>query len=97
MIKLFVMPTCPYCDYVEKQVEGNPNFKIVDISKHINNLKEFLDLRDNNDAFDEAKRVGDAGVPCYLLEDGTVTLSSIDVGLEPMPDGDCCGIDGSGC
>ena len=21
MIKMFVMPTCPYCDYVEKQVE----------------------------------------------------------------------------
>ena len=55
MIKMFVMPTCPYCDYVEKQVEGNPRFEVIDISKHVHNLQMFIDLRDNNPAFDEAK------------------------------------------
>ena len=92
MIKMFVMKTCPYCEYVERQVEGNPQF--------VRNLKQFLDLRDNNPAFDEAKKIGDLGVPCYVLEDGTVTLSSKDAGLEPMPDdsdGPTCSIDGSGC
>ena len=86
MIKMFVMPTCPYCDYVEKQVEGNPRFEVIDI-------------RDNNPAFDEAKKIGDIGIPCYVLEDGTVTLSSKDVGLEPLPDdyGATCSIDGKGC
>ena len=86
MIKMFVMQTCPYCEYVEKQVERN--------------LKQFLDLRDNHPAFDEAKKIGDVGIPCYVLEDGTVTLSSKDAGLEPMPDenfGASCSIDGSGC
>ena len=69
MIKMFVMQTCPYCEYVEKQVEGNPHFEVIDISKHVRN-------------------------------DGTVTLSSKDAGLEPMPDeniGASCSIDGSGC
>ena len=97
---MFVMKTCPYCEYVEKQVEGNPRFEVIDISKHVRNLKQFLDLRDNHPAFDEAKRIGDVGVPCYVLEDGTVTLSSKDAGLVPMPDdgeGASCSIDGSGC
>lgn len=99
MIKMFVMPTCPDCEYVEKQVEGNKNFEIIDISKNVRNLKKFLDLRDTNPAFDEAKAVGDVGIPCYLLEDGTVTLHSKDIGLDPRPqcDGDACGIDGRGC
>ena len=81
-------------------MEGNPQFEVIDISKHVRNLKQFLDLRDNHPAFDEAKKIGDIGVPCHVLEDGTVTLSSKDAGLEPMPDeniGASCSIDGSGC
>ena len=81
MIKMFVMQTCPYCEYVEKQVEGNPDFEVIDIGKHVRNLKQFLDLRESNPAFDEARKTGDVGIPCYVLEDGTVTLSSKDVGL----------------
>ena len=96
---MFVMQTCPYCEYVEKQVEGNSKFEVIDIGKHVHNLKQFLDLRDSSPAFDEAKRIGDVGIPCYVLEDGTVTLSSADVGLEPLPDnaGPSCRMDGSGC
>ena len=50
MIKMYVMQTCPDCEYVEKQVEGNPNFKVIDIGKHVRNLKEFLKLRDTHPA-----------------------------------------------
>ena len=53
------MQTCPDCEYVEKQVEGNPNFKVIDIGKHVRNLKEFLKLRDTHPAFNEAKAVWD--------------------------------------
>lgn len=97
MIKMYVMQTCPYCEYVERQVEDDSRFKVVDIGSHVRNLKEFLRLRESSSAFDEAKQIGDIGIPCYLLEDGTVTLSSADVGLEPMPEAPSCGIDGSGC
>lgn len=98
MIKMFVMQTCPDCTYVEEQVKDNPNFEIIDIGQHVKNLKRFLDLRDNNPAFESAKKVGDVGIPCYVLEDGTITLYSKDVGLEPRPaDGTACRIDGSGC
>ena len=99
MIKMYVMHTCPDCEYVEKQVEGNPNFEVIDIGKHVRNLKQFIKLRDTNPAFDEAKAVDDLGIPCYVLEDGTVTLYSKDVGLEPRPqeEGAACSIDGRGC
>ncbi len=99
MIKMYVMQTCPDCEYVEKQVDGNPNFEVIDIGKHVRNLKEFLKLRDTNPAFDEAKAVDDLGIPCYVLEDGTVTLYSKDVGLEPRPqeEGATCSLDGRGC
>jgi glutaredoxin-related protein len=103
MIKMYVMKTCPFCEYVEKQVTGNNRFKIIDIGTNVLRLKEFLALRDNNPAFNEAKKIGDVGIPCYVLEDGTVTLFSKDVGLEPMPDkyisGASCGIHshGTGC
>ena len=66
------MHTCPDCEYVEKQVAGNPNFEVIDIGKHVRNLKQFIKLRDTNPAFDEAKAVDDLGIPCYVLEDGTV-------------------------
>lgn len=85
MIKMYVMQTCPDCEYVEKHLEGNPNLEVIDIGKHVRNLKEFVKLRDSHPAFDEAKAVGDLGIPCYVLEDGTVTLYSKDVGLEPRP------------
>ncbi len=93
------MKTCPYCEYVERQVEGNPRYQVIDIAQHVRNLKQFLTLRDTHAAFDEAKRIGDVGIPCYVLEDGTVTLSSREAGLEPMPDdaAPACSIDGSGC
>ncbi len=99
MIKMYVMQTCPDCEYVKKQAENNPEFEIIDIGSHVKNLKEFLKLRDTNPAFDEAKQIDDLGIPCYVLEDGTVTLYSKDVGLEPNPgsDGDSCSIDGRGC
>ena len=51
MIKMYVMQTCPDCEYVERQVEGNPNFEVIDIGKHVRNLKEFLKLRDTNPCF----------------------------------------------
>ena len=99
MIKMFVMQTCPDCGYVEHQVDGTPGFEVIDIGKHVRNLKQFLDLRDSCPAFDEAKKIGDVGIPCYVLEDGTVTLYSKDVGLEPRPAGSgaSCSLDGRGC
>ena len=81
---MYVMKTCPYCAHVMKQVVGNPHFKVIDIGENVHDMKEFLKLRDNNPVFDEEKATGDVCIPCYVREDGSVTLSSKDVGLEPL-------------
>ena len=62
------------------------------------NLKEFTHLRDNNPVFDKAKENGWLGIPCFVKEDGTVTLTAEEVGLKSKPaDGEACRLDGSGC
>lgn len=94
---MYVMPTCPYCDHVLPQAAGDARYRVVNIAAHVRHLSQFLALRDSHPAFAEAKRLGDIGVPCYVLEDGTVTLSSREAGLEPLPDGPSCRLDGSGC
>ena len=78
------MKSCPHCAHVMKQVEGNPEFKVIDIGEDVRYMKEFLALRDNDPAFDEEKATGDVCIPCYVREDGSVTLMSKDVGLEPL-------------
>lgn len=94
------MNSCPDCTYIDAQIEGKDSFEVIDIGAHVKNLKAFLALRDNNPAFDEAKKNGAAGIPCFLLEDGSVTLSPEDVGLKSRPadEGASCSIDNrNGC
>lgn len=97
MITIYSMPTCPDCASVEAQVKGNPNYEIIDIGTHVHKLKAFLKLRDNSPVFDEAKRNGWAGIPCFVLEDGTITLDPEKAGIRVIPDAPTCSIDGKSC
>jgi glutaredoxin-related protein len=97
-ITVYGMKTCPDCVFAEAQMENNSCFRFVDIGEHVRNLKAFLKVRDNSPVFDEAKKNGYAGIPCFVMEDGTVTLSPEDVGLMSRPEeGQACRADGSGC
>lgn len=42
------METCPDCTYVEEQVKGDNRYEIIDIGRHVRNLKAFLKLRDTH-------------------------------------------------
>ena len=99
MIKIYGMPTCPDCTYVEEQIKGNDRYQVIDIGRHVKDLKAFLRLRDHQPVFDAAKQAGAAGIPCFVLEDGTVTLTPEEAGLRSRPtdEGATCNIDGSGC
>ncbi len=98
MIKIYGMKTCPDCMAVEEQVKGDSRYQVIDIGEHVRHLKAFLQLRDNSPAFAEAKRMGYAGIPCFVLEDGTVTLNPEKAGIRPAAtDAPSCRLDGSGC
>lgn len=92
------MPSCPDCVRVEQEIHGNPQYLVIDIGSHVRYLKEFLRLRDTNKAFDEARRLGYAGIPCFVLEDGRVTLDPAEAGIGLVDSGaNSCRIDGTGC
>ncbi len=105
VITVYGMKTCPDCTYVEEQASDNPSFKFIDIGEHVKNLKAFLSLRDSEDAFNEVKGSGSVGIPCFVTEDGFVTLTPEEAGLRSRPvdeqpqevQGAACSIDGSGC
>lgn len=99
MIKVYGMSSCSDCNNVKQQVAGNDKYQLIDIGDNVRNLKEFLRLRDNNHVFDQAKKSGSVGIPCFVLEDGTVTLSPEDAGIDSAAanDGPSCSLDGKGC
>ena len=94
MIKVYGMPSCPYCAFIEPQIEGNPDFVYLDIGKDVHILHEFLELRDHCPALAPYKEIGDVGIPCFVREDGSVTLEPSEVGLCSLSEGASCGIGG---
>lgn len=108
MIKIFVMQTCPDCTEVKALASGDERFQVIDIGQHVRNLKLFLSLRDTNPAFDSIRAKGSVGIPCFLMEDGSVYFSAEEAGItfskaqaipaeESISDGATCSIDGTGC
>ncbi len=82
MIKIYGMPSCPDCQVIAPQVMQHlDRYQPNDIGSDVRVMKEFLRLRDTNPAFDEAKKNGNIGIPCFVLEDGAVTLDPKDAGL----------------
>lgn len=102
MTKIYGMDTCPDCTYLYDQIKGRENeFEYINIGDHVRNLKEFLKIRDNSPVFDECKKNGYAGIPCFVFEDGSVSIKPEDAGLIGRPEeietGAACRLDGKGC
>lgn len=81
MITIYGMPSCPGCAHVLEQIQGDDRFNFIDIGSHVKNLKAFIQLRDANPLFDDVKSEGKIGIPCFVLEDGSLTLNPTDLGL----------------
>ena len=97
MIKIYGLPSCPDCAFIEQQIKGNDNYSYVDIGANVKDLHDFLTLRDSNHVFDEVKDMGAIGIPCFVKEDGSITLKASEVGLIDRSQSTSCRIDGKGC
>ena len=102
MIKIYGMPTCPYCDYIHEQIVGRESeFEYINIGENIRNMSAFTRPRDTNPAFDHSKEIGDVGIPAFVLEDGSITLDPAVVGLVEYGTEGVCSIEdhksGKGC
>lgn len=95
------MDSCRDCIYLDKQIRDDARYEFTDIGKHVSNLKEFLKIRDTHPIFDQIKKRGQIGIPCFILEDGTVTLTPEEAGLASRPSEEgsqsFCSLDGKGC
>lgn len=85
MIKIYGHPECPDCTYLDPQIEGKTEYVKYDISKK-DILKEFLLIRDTAEGCASLHGSGSIGIPCFVLEDGTVTLKPEDAGLQSRPE-----------
>ena len=82
MIKIYGMPTCPYCDYVHEQIQGREDeFTYINIGENIRNMSAFTRLRDASPVFDHCKEIGDVGIPALVFEDGSISIDPADAGL----------------
>lgn len=82
MIRIYGMPTCPYCDFILEQIkEREDEFEYINIGEHIRYLSAFMRLRDNSPVFDHCKQIGDVGVPAFVFDDGRVSIDPADAGL----------------
>lgn len=89
MIKIYGMITCPDCSYLMDQISGRENeYEYIEIGEHVFKLKKFLRLRDserNAEFFKDIKATGGVGIPCFVLENGRISLDPRDAGLEANP------------
>ena len=84
IIKYYGSSHCPECTEVQGILRDNginmEDFEHVDITASMKNLREFIYFREANPAvFDPIKPRRQVGVPCFILEDGTITFDYRDV------------------
>ena len=66
---------CPDTLYALNQLCARKvNFTFRNISASLPDLKYYLALRDSSPLFDGPKASGSIGIPCFVQEDGTVTM-----------------------
>ena len=75
MLKIYGSMLCPDCVDCRADLDqaGVP-YEFLDFAEKLQNLKEFLKIRDGSALFDDARKNGSIGIPCVLREDGSITL-----------------------
>ncbi|MGX7108134.1 hypothetical protein [Facklamia miroungae] len=69
MNKVYFSDKCPNTtDFVNQLDQLQISYEAVNITDSMNNLKEFLKLRDSRKEFDVAKKNGNVGIPVLYAE-----------------------------
>lgn len=80
MLKIYGTYLCPDCVEAREKLDASGTaYEFVEITESTANLKEFLKIRDQSPLFDEARAEGLIGIPCFVKEDGSMTLSLADI------------------
>jgi glutaredoxin-related protein len=74
MLKIYGSMLCPDCVKCREDLDNAAvEYEYLDFASDLRNLKEFLILREGP-MFEQIRKSGKIGIPCILLEDGSVKL-----------------------
>lgn len=105
MLKVYGAEICIDCRNF-KAIQKSRGFEAeyIDITESTKNLREFLQIRDQDPVFDSVKEHHSIGIPLFVKEDGTKTFDFDEafswIGQPPVKDDEIvekkrvCGIDG---
>lgn len=75
MIKVLGSMLCKDCvQCVQDLNQAGVDYHFFDFADNLQNLKDFLAIRDSNPVFRSVRLAGAIGIPCIVREDGSVTL-----------------------
>ena len=75
MIKIYGSMLCKDCvKCLQDLDQAGVAYEYLDFAEELQNLKDFLKIRDASALFDNARKNGGIGIPCILREDGSMTL-----------------------
>jgi glutaredoxin-related protein len=74
MLKIYGSMLCPDCVKCREDLDNAAvEYEYLDFASDLRNLKEFLILREGP-MFEQIRKSGKIGIPCIVLEDGSVKL-----------------------
>ena len=75
MMKVYGADICVDCRNY-KAIQKNRGFEAeyIDITENTKNLREFLEIRDNDSVFESVKARHGIGIPLFVREDGAKTF-----------------------
>ena len=81
MVTFYGSHICSGCREAKALFEekGFHVYEFIEITETTDNLRAFLKLRDTREELKEAKEAGRIGIPCFVREDGSITLEAQDV------------------
>lgn len=75
MLKIYGSMLCPDCVKCREDLNNaKVPYEYLDICEKLQNMKDFLALRDKNALFDPVREAGKIGIPCIVSDDETLTL-----------------------
>ena len=104
MLKVYGSDLCPDCIACKAALDAvGAEYKFINITESMRNLKTFLRLRDTDPVFIDPRTNGYVGIPALEEGDGSLTIDwesyCASHGIDPHPVSQkaSCRIDGSGC
>ena len=91
MLKVYGADICIDCRNY-KAIQANRGFEVeyIDITENTQNMREFLEIRDNDPVFEPVKQRHGIGIPLFVREDGMKTFELDEalawIGQEPVKD-----------